>query len=70
MEGKAYLGYSRTHKHIFHDVNKKARVMDPTCTNISCEKSSKRRCHRFSDEDRYNIFYNFWSTLNWKESVC
>lgn len=24
-------------------------------------------CHRFSDEDRLNIFNNFWSTLNWDQ---
>lgn len=68
MKGKGYLGYRRTpNKHIFHDVNRKARDMGPTCTNISCKKSSKRMCHRFSDEDRLNIFNYFWSTLNWDQ---
>lgn len=67
LEGKAYLGYRRIQKNIFHDVLRKPRGMGSTCTNISCEKSTKIMYHKFSDQDRLNIFNYFWSTLNWDE---
>jgi len=68
MEGKDYVGYRRTkNKVIFHDVNKKARKIGPTCCSKACEKSSIRMCNSFSEDDRLKIFNDFWSNLNWDE---
>jgi len=68
MEGKPYLSYRRTNeKKIYHDVDRAAKQMGPTCNSEICEKSSKRMCNTFSENDRLDIFTYFWTNLNWNE---
>jgi len=69
MEGKLYLSYRRTNekKIIYHDVDRAAKQIGPTCNSKFCEKSSKRMCNTFSENDRLNIFTYFWTNLNWDE---
>lgn len=69
MEGKPYLGYRRTNekKLIYHDVDRAAKQIGPTCNSKICEKSSKRMCNTFSENDRLNILTYFWTNLNWDE---
>jgi len=56
MEDKPYLDYRRTNeKKIYHYVDRGAIQMGSTCKSKICEKSSKRMCNTFSENDRINI---------------
>ncbi|KAG9263742.1 hypothetical protein AMEX_G21877 [Astyanax mexicanus] len=63
MEGKSYSGKQKD----VGEVTRAARIMGPGCASDACRKSAKRFCHTFSEEDRQNIFQNFWQRMNWEE---
>ncbi|XP_072550288.1 uncharacterized protein [Salminus brasiliensis] len=63
MEGKSYSGKQKD----VGEVTRAARIMGSGCASEACRKSAKRFCHTFSEEDRQNIFQNFWQKMNWEE---
>ncbi|CAH2091941.1 unnamed protein product [Euphydryas editha] len=66
MRGESYLGYARdSNKTITADVPRDERKIGPTCETNFCLKSSKRFCSLFSEDDRQNMFNNFWKEMDW-----
>ncbi|CAH2102069.1 unnamed protein product [Euphydryas editha] len=74
MRGESYLGYARdSNKTITADIPRDERKIGPTCETNFCLKSSKRFCSLFSEDDRQNMFNNFWKEMDWtgkKSFVC
>lgn len=66
MNGKAYLGYSRSKQNcVFHDVDRFEKNIQPSCNSEVRKKSLKRNCNKITEEDRLKIFNYFWGNLNW-----
>lgn len=41
--------------------------MGPRCTSKFCERSKVRACSEINEEDRKNLFDNFWKTMSWDQ---
>lgn len=71
-DGKKYEGYSRKKEedgHVTRESNtpRRERLMGKKCTKESCVKSGKRFCQEIIEDDRKELFNNFWSVLSWDE---
>lgn len=68
MEGKEYLGYTKSKGEVMKQNKiREARSLKPTCTSATCRKSKKRMCEKFTEGERSCIFDKFWSELNWDQ---
>nr|XP_022900236.1 uncharacterized protein LOC111413475 [Onthophagus taurus]XP_022905178.1 uncharacterized protein LOC111417195 [Onthophagus taurus]XP_022907172.1 uncharacterized protein LOC111418744 [Onthophagus taurus] len=68
MEGKAYMGYSRTKEgKVKQNVPKEARKMGSSCKSKECLRVKSRNCSEINDVQRNAIFTKFWSEMNWDQ---
>ncbi|XP_046806660.1 uncharacterized protein LOC124419864 [Lucilia cuprina] len=65
MIGKKYLGFSTIAKKIKQNRPKPQRKMGPKCSSKFCLKSKLRWCNLFEEDERKNIFEQFWK-LSWE----
>ena len=65
MEEKAYTGTKRDPTGKRQPTEKDCRKQGPACRSPFCTKSSYRRCQERKEEDRADIFKEFWSTMDW-----
>lgn len=65
MKGRQYLGFSTSDAKINQDIPKPQRKMGPECSSTFCLNSTLRKCQQFEEDDRKNIFENFWK-LSWE----
>lgn len=65
MKGQQYLGFSTSDGKFKQNTVKTAKVIGPTCTSATCEKSKMKHCQKYNDETRKTIFQNFWS-MSWE----
>lgn len=65
MKGENYIGFRKPkgQKNTFHDIPRDKRRLKPRCL---CKDPSKQ-CIKFTEEDRKNIFSNFWSDMSWEQ---
>lgn len=42
------------------------KIMGPPCTSQHCLRSKKQSCELLSEEERMDIFNNFWSMPSWE----
>lgn len=68
MAGEEYIGYTRNRQgQIFHNKQRAARAIGPTCTSSKCLKYKNRFCRSISEEERNQIFSSFWKKMNWDQ---
>jgi len=67
MKGKAYSGMKKTDDGWKLCVERNERVLCPRNCSKRCEKSKVRHCNDFTEEDRRNIFDQFWGTMDWNQ---
>lgn len=68
MTGKQYLGYRRDRSgKVFQDSYKEERKMGDACNSKICQKSTIRFCQSLDEEERRQIFDQFWSSMNWDQ---
>ena len=65
MKGKKYKGMTKKDGNWGYFAEKSERLLSPRCCSTRCEKSKK--CPDLSEDDRQEIFKNFWDNLNWDE---
>lgn len=67
MKGEKYVGYRRpaNQKNTFQDIDRKSRVMGPSCSSSFCLKSKKRKCNEVSEHIWNALFRHFRSNLYW-----
>ena len=66
MNGEGYCGRKREEESGEYIV-REPRLMGPPCCSARCQKSKKRCCSKFSEDDRERIFTNFWQNMNWEQ---
>jgi hypothetical protein len=73
MEGKQYKGVSKNEEGAkTYCVDRNERIVSPRGCSKTCNKSKKRKCLLFTDNERKEIFNRFW-TMTWDEKrvfVC
>jgi hypothetical protein len=73
MEGKQYKGMSKNEEGAkTYCIDRNERIVSPRGCSKTCNKSKKRKCPLFTDNDRKEIFNSIW-TLTWDEKrvlVC
>lgn len=69
MEGKEYIGYSRSKNtgKVKHNVPRNARKLGPTCKSSECIRVKSRRCNEITEEQRKELFEKFWTIMNWDQ---
>lgn len=68
MKGEQYSGLKKDASGRYKQTNpRKPREMGPNCKSKRCEKSKKRQCASFSEEDRIQIFSAFWKKMDWAQ---
>lgn len=68
MQGKPYVGYSRSREGVVkHDVQKCERRTGPLCISSVCQKSKLRKCSMITKIIQEKIFNKFWSNMNWDQ---
>ncbi|KAL5237055.1 hypothetical protein ACI65C_004465 [Semiaphis heraclei] len=71
LKGESYIGYRRKEKdntfNILHDTPREGRNLGPPCQSKVCEKWKTRFCLDIKNEERLDIFKNFWSMTSWRE---
>lgn len=63
MKGQDYIGFRTADGIFLHNSPKSAKVIGPKCSSTLCIKS--RKCQKFDESTRNNIFNTFWK-LNWE----
>ena len=68
QEGKTYRGWSRPRDGVAQrGTERQERKMGPPCNSKVCLKSKVRHCNAISEEDRFELFGKFWSSMNWDQ---
>ncbi|KAG8317448.1 hypothetical protein J6590_108362 [Homalodisca vitripennis] len=68
MKGQAYLGFRKTAEgKTYHDTEREGRRMGPPCTSRFCERSKVRFCNSIIQQERQEIFSNYWNNMNWDQ---
>ncbi|CAH2016683.1 unnamed protein product [Acanthoscelides obtectus] len=68
MEGKDYLGYSRSKTgQILHNSETQCRSLGSACSSMKCLKYKKRHCNIITHEERLSIFKKFWTDMSWEQ---
>lgn len=65
--GKAYTGQETTKDGKIIKVKKSERKMGPPCESSMCASSRFRFCSLITEEQRKDLFDDFWKNLNWLE---
>lgn len=67
-KGEAYIGYRRSGAgKVAQDIQREAKRMGQSCVSRFCVRSTKRACQSIKEQERENLFKNFWKTLNWDQ---
>lgn len=67
-KGEKYEGFRKnTGGKWVIDVDKPPREMKPFCNCKMSEKSKKVKCRMFTEEDRQDIFNQFWHNMTWSQ---
>jgi hypothetical protein len=73
MEGKQYKGVWKNEEGVkTYCIDRNERIVSSRGCSKTCNKSKKRKCLLFTDNERKEIFNRFW-TLTWDEKrvfVC
>ena len=69
LKGRAYQGFEKLGQDANSNQTKarSAREMKSRCVSPACAASRKRKCNEISEEQRQNLFDNFWQNMSWDE---
>ncbi|CAH1996927.1 unnamed protein product [Acanthoscelides obtectus] len=68
MQGKDYLGYSRSKTgQVLHNSETQCRSLGPACSSMKCLKYKKRHCNTITHEERLSIFKKIWTDMSWEQ---
>ena len=67
MEGKKYMGLKKENGKWSLNVERSERILVERNCSKRCEKSKVKQCVRISEDDRRDIFDNFWKNMTWDE---
>lgn len=67
MAGQNYLGFTKPsgQKNTFHNAQREKRVVKPRCKCV--QKTHTKKCSTVAEEDRQQIFEQFWKKTNWDQ---
>ncbi|KAG8254582.1 hypothetical protein J6590_108354 [Homalodisca vitripennis] len=65
--GEAYMGLTRTKDGRKVNIEKRKRRMGQTCNSNLCAQSRLRYCNLITEEQRKELFRDFWENLSWDE---
>lgn len=67
MEGKSYKGMKKVDDGWRFCFERSGRVLCPHTCSKQCKRSHLRKCGDITEEDRRNIFDQFWGKMNWEQ---
>ncbi|XP_050507268.1 uncharacterized protein LOC126884950 [Diabrotica virgifera virgifera] len=67
QHGKKYIGWTRVGKTAKRGTPRNEKQMGPVCLSSVCKKSPVRQCQDLNEEDRKELFNNFWNNLTWDQ---
>lgn len=66
-KGKNYFGRKKVENKITYNIPRQKRQIKEKCNCKLSVKSTKLKCHEFSEQERKLIFNKFWTKMTWNE---